>query len=189
LLPIIYVLNKRYLPTIKIKENLIAVTLISAFSILLIFNKIEYSVETFILYAIYNLMILLSFIDYKKMSIPDEMNIILFTIATLYTIIFLGMESFAFGMQLLGVFTALWFISEAIMKKEMFGLGDLLYISILGYLINDILPIVYIFLISSLVAIPITLLSMKILNKKEIPYLPFITIAFILEKTFEISKI
>ena len=188
LLPLLYILNKRYIPELKTKDNIIAVIVIPSLA-LIVCDTTMYDLKFFSLYIVYSLMFLLTFVDYKKMSIPDEMNIILFIFATIYTTIFLGTENLSFGMQLLGVFTAIWFITEAVFKREMFGLGDLLYIAILGYMLNDILSIVYIFLISSFIAIPISLLSIKLLKKREIPYLPFLTIAFVIEKMFMISKI
>jgi len=190
LLPVLFFLNKRYIKNITNKTNYISVVSIYTLSSILTFYSNYIDVfQNISVFVLYMLMFLLTFIDLKKMEIPDELNIILFFYASIYILSYYEIEVFLFGMQLLGIFTALWFISEALFKKEMFGLGDLLYISILAYLTNDTLSIVYMFLISSLIAIPISFVSIKLFKKNEIPYLPFLTIAFVIETLFGISKI
>ena len=137
------------------------------------------------LYSIVFLSMLLIIIisDYQTMIIPDSVLIFFsgilivlkffmgdIEIVGIYMLHGLGAFIFMFTLKLLGDF---------LFKKESMGGGDIKLLAVFGFVLGLPLSIVAVFL-SAFIALPVSLIVLKLKKTHEIPYGPFLSISAII---------
>lgn len=137
------------------------------------------------LYSIVFISMLLIIIisDYQTMIIPDSVLIF-------FSLLLLFIKYFMSGIDLVGVslinavgafvfMLLLKIFGDFIFKKESMGGGDIKLLAIFGFVLGFPISVVSVFF-SAFIALPISLIILKIKKTHEIPYGPFLAIAAII---------
>lgn len=121
--------------------------------------------------------------DYQTMTIPDSV-LIFFSLILIFIKFFInGVDSI--GISLINAVLAFVFMlllklfGDFIFKKESMGGGDIKLMAVFGFVLGFPLSIVSVFL-SAFIALPISLIILKIKKTHEIPFGPFLSIAAII---------
>lgn len=137
------------------------------------------------LYSIVFLSMLLIVIisDYQTMIIPDSI-LIFFSLLLIFIKFFIsGIDSIGISLiNSLGTFIFMLLIKllgDFLFKKESMGGGDIKLLGVFGFVLGFPLSVITIFL-SAFIALPISLVVLKLKKTHEIPFGPFLSIAAII---------
>ncbi|RXJ89445.1 prepilin peptidase [Arcobacter sp. CECT 8983] len=185
----------------KISFQYFIVEILSAFITLALFIKFGFSLELFLTSIFFYILIVLSFIDLKYKAVPDYLLILIFFVA-----FFIARQNFIEALKaaclLSGGFVLLNFLvtfyiqnikarifkDESLKTQEALGEGDIPVIASFAIVIGTLGSFVAIFF-ASIFAI-IASLYYKYKNKEiEIPFIPFLSLGFLFEYFFEITKV
>lgn len=127
-----------------------------------------------------SMLIILVISDYQTMIIPDGI-LIFFSLILLFIEFFMGGID-AIGISLLHGLIAFIFMlllklfGDFIFKKESMGGGDIKLMAVFGIVLGFPLSIISVFL-SAFIALPISLIILKLKKTHEIPFGPFLAVA------------
>ena len=139
-----------------------------------------FSYELLIAFGIISLLMIIIVSDLNYMIIPDE--VLIFFNAYFIIIIFMELGFYEIilrilsGFFLFGVMYLIMIIGNFIFKKESLGGGDIKMMFTFGLILGPIVGIFSIFL-GSLLALPISILIMKLKKDNLIPFGPFLLVA------------
>lgn len=150
--------------------------------------SISYVVFGFSLECLYSIVFLSMLIiiiisDYQTMIIPDSILIFFSLILAFIKYFMNGIESV--GISLLHALAAFVFmlllklLGDFLFKKESMGGGDIKLLAVFGFVLGFPLSLVSVFL-SAFIALPISLILLKVNKSHEIPFGPFLSIAAII---------
>lgn len=161
-------------PVVEILNGIIYVVLYSNYNYLI----------DFIYYAtISSILLIIGFIDLKEMIIPDILTAMVFIVSVIYKVLRYPsshiMMEFLTGLKGL-VLAGILFLTIVLISKDGMGEGDIILISVLGFILGIEFILIDIFFSFVLAAIiSLFLLHLKIKTKKDpIPFAPFIIISF-----------
>ncbi|MGN9164162.1 prepilin peptidase [Tissierellaceae bacterium HCP3S3_D8] len=161
-------------PVVEILNGIIYVALYSNYIYLI----------DFIYYAtVSSILLIIGFIDLKEMIIPDTLTVMVFIISVIYKVLRYPsshiMMEFLAGLKGL-VLAGILFLTIVLISKNGMGEGDIILISVLGFILGIEFILIDIFFSFVLAAIiSLFLLYLKIKTKKDpIPFAPFIIISF-----------
>lgn len=130
-----------------------------------------------------SMLIIIIISDYQTMIIPDSI-LIFFSLLLIFIKYFIsGIDSI--GISILHAILAfifmllLRFLGDFLFKKESLGGGDIKLLAVFGLVLGFPLSIVSVFL-SAFIALPISLIILKIKKSHEIPFGPFLALAAII---------
>jgi len=148
------------------------------------FGGYQYSIISEAVYfnIVSSLLIAIAVIDKKHFIIPLELTLSIFSIITVYLLLFKNILSNADGIIYgLGYLSLIFIITKLITKRQGLGYGDLQLIFILGFWIADIRILIIIF-IAALTAL-ITWIIISLINgfdiKRPLPFGTFLSISSI----------
>lgn len=151
---------------------------------LLVYLKFDYSLETLKYFLFLSFLIPIAFIDLKNQYIPDRLNGLLLLSGILFSLVSINMlELSIIGSAVFSFpFLLIYGYSEAILKKEALGFGDVKLVAGIGsFLLYKGLYNVYIFITLSFVIGAIVSLSLIRLNLKSrndrIAFAPYIVLS------------
>lgn len=130
-----------------------------------------------------SMLIIIVISDYQTMIIPDSV-LILFTLLLMFLKYFIGGIE-AIGISLLHALAAFIFmlilklLGDFLFKKDSMGGGDIKLLAVFGFVLGFPLSIIAIFL-SAFIALPISLVILKVKKTHEIPFGPFLSISAII---------
>jgi len=130
-----------------------------------------------------SMLIIIIISDYQTMIIPD--SVLIFFSMLLVFIKFLGEGIDAVGISLLHGLCSFIFmlllklLGDFLFKKESMGGGDIKLLAVFGFVLGFPMSIVTIFL-SAFIALPISLIILKVKKTHEIPFGPFLSAAAII---------
>ena len=130
-----------------------------------------------------SMLIIVIISDYQTMIIPDEVLIF-------FSILLIFIKYFTSSINVLGIslvhsicsfvfMLLIKLLGDFLFKKESMGGGDIKLLAIFGFVLGFPLSIVSVFL-SAFIALPISLVILKIKKNHEIPFGPFLSIAAII---------
>lgn len=142
-----------------------------------------------------SMLIIIIISDYQTMIIPD--SVLIFSLLLLMFIKFFitGIESVGISLlHGLGAFIFMLLLKlfgDFIFKKESMGGGDIKLLAVFGFVLGFPMAIISVFL-SAFIALPISLIILKIKKNHEIPFGPFLAISasiiFLLQVDFNKIK-
>lgn len=171
---------------LKFYQLVIIFFILSIFYILILYST-QNILFTFLLLLILASLILIFYIDYKKMIIPDSLNIFIGLISILLIILSIFKKIPLFINSYLDIIASLIFIIfvsliiiliKVFKKKEVMGFGDIKLLFALGIYLGLINILIIIFL-SSLISIISEGIIYKF-KRKMFPFGPYIVIATII---------
>ena len=130
-----------------------------------------------------SMLIIIVISDYQTMIIPDSI-LILFSLLLAFVKFFMtGIESvgvsFLSGLMAFLFMLALKILGDFLFKKESMGGGDIKLMAVFGFVLGFPLSIVSVFF-SAFIALPISLIILKIKKNHEIPFGPFLALSAII---------
>lgn len=137
--------------------------------------KLGVTIHSFGVALTFDLLLVLSVIDYRYKMVPDSINLTALSIAILSATSF-GHLGYNFTNALLfaGGFTLLRFYLSYIIKKEAMGEADIMIAATIGALLGIQLGLVAIF-VGAVLALPVLLLTQgKNEDSKQLPFIPFL---------------
>ncbi|WP_419771222.1 MAG: prepilin peptidase [Candidatus Marinarcus sp.] len=183
-----------------IDKQYIMVELIAGVLTLLLFQKLHFSSDFFVVLALFYLLLTLSLIDLKYKAVPDYLLLI-----ALVLVFFVGEWSFleqlknatvfAGGFALLS-FVVTFYIQniksrllndETLTKQTALGEGDIPIVAIIAALVGIKAGLVAIFL-AALFAIMPAVYNSWVKKENETPFIPFLTLGLAIEYIFSLSK-
>ena len=129
------------------------------------------------------MLIIIIISDYQTMIIPDSILVFFSLILALVKFFISGIESV--GISLLHALAAFIFmlllklLGDFLFKKESMGGGDIKLLAVFGFVLGFPLSLASVFL-SAFIALPVSLIILKINGNHEIPFGPFLSIAAII---------
>ncbi|NVJ54371.1 MAG: prepilin peptidase [Campylobacteraceae bacterium] len=185
----------------KISFQYFIVEILSALITFALFTKFGFSLELLLSSIFFYTLIVLSFIDLKYKAVPDYLLLLIFVFA-----FFISKQNFIEALKaaciLAGAFVLLNFLvtfyiqnikarifkDESLKTQEALGEGDIPVIASFAIVLGTLGSFVAIFF-ASIFAI-IASLYYKYKNKEiEIPFIPFLSLGFLFEYFFEITKV
>lgn len=142
-----------------------------------------FSIECLYSIVFLSMLIIIIISDYQTMIIPDSILIFFSLILGFIKYFMNGIESV--GISLLHALAAFIFmlllklLGDFLFKKESMGGGDIKLLAVFGFVLGFSLSLVSVFL-SAFIALPISLILLKVNKTHEIPYGPFLSIAAII---------
>ena len=130
-----------------------------------------------------SMLIIIIISDYQTMIIPDSILVFFSLILAFIKYFMNGLESV--GISLLHALAAFIFmlllklLGDFLFKKESMGGGDIKLLAVFGFVLGFPLSLVSVFL-SAFIALPISLILLKVNKSHEIPFGPFLAIAAII---------
>ena len=130
-----------------------------------------------------SMLIIIIISDYQTMIIPDSILLFFSLILAFIKYFMNGLESV--GISLLHALAAFIFmlllklLGDFLFKKESMGGGDIKLLAVFGFVLGFPLSLVSVFL-SAFIALPISLILLKVNKSHEIPFGPFLAIAAII---------
>lgn len=127
-----------------------------------------------------SMLIIIIISDYQTMIIPD--SVLIFSLLLLMFIKFFmsGIESVGISLlHCIGSFIFMLLLKlfgDFIFKKESMGGGDIKLLAVFGFVLGFPMSIISVFL-SAFIALPISLIILKIKKNHEIPFGPFLAIS------------
>jgi leader peptidase (prepilin peptidase)/N-methyltransferase len=165
----------------KISIQYPIVELISALIFVLIYSKLGFNLEAFLIALIFSLLLALAVIDIYYKAVPDNLNLTVLTLSIVYP---LSLEYIFFNLQNAlifgGAFAFLRFYVSYFVKREAMGEGDIIIAGIIGAVLGTYLGAFAIFL-SSVLTIPAILIS----KEREMPFIPFLALALFITYLFK----
>ena len=151
---------------------------------LLVYLKFDYSLETLKYFLFLSFLIPIAFIDLKNQYIPDRLNGLLLLSGILFSLISIN----TFELSIIGSavfsfpFLLIYGYSEAILKKEALGFGDVKLVAGIGsFLLYKGLYNVYIFITLSFVIgaiVSLSLIRLKLKSRNDrIAFAPYIALS------------
>jgi len=162
----------------KISPQYPIIELLSAIIFLAIFMKMGISIPTLGIAIAFLMLLTLSVIDFYYKMVPDSLNLLALTLA-IVSVFSLGMllEHTINALLFAGGFSLLRFYISYIIKQEAMGEADIMIAATMGALLGVKLTLVAIFL-SALLALPaMMLLRNETDESKQVPFIPFLTMA------------
>ncbi|WP_417325561.1 prepilin peptidase [Halarcobacter sp.] len=185
----------------KISFQYFIVEVLTALITFALFIKFDFTLELFFAAIFFYTLIVLSFIDFKYKAVPDYLLLILFTFS-----FFIKEGSLIDALKaaciLSGAFVLLNFLvtfyiqnikarlfkDDSLKTQEALGEGDIPVIASFAIILGTLGSFVAIFF-ASIFAI-IASLYYRYKNKElEIPFIPFLSLGFLFEYFFEITKV
>ena len=130
-----------------------------------------------------SMLIILIISDYQTMIIPDSV-LVFFSLLLMFCKFFIsGIESI--GISLLHALAAFIFmlalklLGDFLFKKDSMGGGDIKLLAVFGFVLGFPLSIVSVFL-SAFIALPISLVVLKLKKTHEIPFGPYLAVSAII---------
>lgn len=141
------------------------------------------SIQLFIALSIVSLLMIVIVSDINFMIIPDEVTIFFSILIIILKFIELGplggFKAILSGIILFIVMYLIMLLGNFMFKKESLGGGDVKLMFIIGLVLHPILGLLVIFL-SSLIALPVSLVLLMTKKENIIPFGPFILISLVL---------
>jgi len=163
----------KYLSSYPIKRN-ITKELIAGLIIIDIYFLFNIELIIFPTVLTFSLLYLLILFDiYDNHQVPDSINILSFTASMFIPLINQDFDTIKYSFMVIGIFTFLWYVSSYILKREAFGLGDLLFFGIYVNFLNYE-EFLYAIIIASMSAVPFSIYNLKKNNNSELPFFPFL---------------
>lgn len=158
---------------VKISIMYPLVELISGIIGYLIYMKVGFSYEVFLIIISILLLFALSIIDYKFQEVPDSINFAAFIFAIIGGILYNGnfANTIISALALCGFFTLLRFSLQSLLKKETLGEGDIIVVATMGALVEWKLALMAIFISALLAIVPLFFMKGK---DVRVPYIPFL---------------
>lgn len=150
--------------------------------ILFVLSYLSFGLSIECIYSIVfaSILVIIMISDYQTMIIPDSVLIIgsaiLITIKFFMTDINMVGESLLSATLAFITMLALKIFGDFLFKKESMGGGDIKLLAVFGFVLGYPLSIVSIFL-SAFIALPISIILLKLKSTHEIPFGPFLSIA------------
>ena len=142
-----------------------------------------WSIECIYSIIFLSMLIIIIISDYQTMIIPDSVLIFFSLILIFIKYFMVGMNGV--GVSLVHAVSSFIFmlliklLGDFLFKKESMGGGDIKLLAVFGFVLGFPLSIVSVFL-SAFIALPISLVILKIKKNHEIPFGPFLAIAAII---------
>jgi leader peptidase (prepilin peptidase)/N-methyltransferase len=147
----------------------------------LIYLKYGYSFQTLLLIPLFIVLLSLSIIDLRYRAVPDSLNLTVLTLSILYPLSINGVVSnFENALIFAGAFSLLRFYTSFLVGKEAMGEGDIMVAGTIGAILGVYLGTVAIFL-SALISLPAHLIT----KNRELPFIPFLSMALLIVFIFE----
>lgn len=185
----------------KISFQYFFVEALTAFLTLFLYLKLGLGVELFLASMFFYILIVLSFIDFKYKAVPDYLLVLIFLVSFFVSRMQL-IDSLQAACILAGAFVLLNFLvsfyiqnikarilkDDSLKQQEALGEGDIPVIASFAIILGVGGAFIAIFL-ASIFAI-IASIYYKYKNKElEIPFIPFLSLGFLFEYFFEITKV
>ena len=160
------------------------VELITAITTVLIFHKIGFNLNFFIILIIFYTLIILSFIDFRYKAVPDYLLLIILSFSFLSSnFSFQNALLFAGGFSLLNFFVTYYIqniksrltSNDDLKEQTALGEGDIPIVTIIGGMLNIELALVAIFLAALFAIIP-SLYNIFKNNEIETPFIPYLAL-------------
>ena len=139
-----------------------------------------FSIECLYSIVFLSMLVILIISDYQTMIIPDEILIFFSGLLILIKYFISGINSIGISLlHALGAFIIMLLIKllgDFLFKKESMGGGDIKLLAVFGFVLGFPLSLISIFL-AAIIALPISLVILKIRNTHEIPFGPFLAIS------------
>lgn len=130
-----------------------------------------------------SMLIIIIISDYQTMIIPDSVLIFSSLLMIFIKFFMSGLESVGISLlHALGAFIFMLLLKlfgDFIFKKESMGGGDIKLLAVFGFVLGFPMSIVSVFL-SAFIALPISLIILKINKNHEIPFGPFLAISAVI---------
>ena len=127
-----------------------------------------------------SILVIIIISDYQTMIIPDSVLIIgsaiLITIKIFTIDINIVGESLLSALLAFITMLALKIFGDFLFKKESMGGGDIKLLAVFGFVLGYPLSIISVFL-SAFIALPVSIILLKLKSTHEIPFGPFLSIA------------
>ena len=147
------------------------------------FYSFGYSYDLIIALTLVSLFSIVIVSDVSYLIIPDEVTLVAAIIIAITTFIssgFIeGMKALGSGLLLFGVMYLIMLLGDFLFKKESLGGADIKLMFVAGLALGPVLGLLVIF-VSSVIALPISLIIYLIDRENVIPFGPFIVAAMLL---------
>lgn len=149
-----------------------------------------FSYQFFISLVLVSLLMVIVVSDINYLIIPDEAiissSILIFIITIIGRGFFHACVQFVYGTVMFLLMYLLMLLGNCIFKKESLGGGDIKLMFVVGLALDPFTSLVVIFL-SSIIALPISIVLLLINREHVIPYGPFIALALLLCYFFQVN--
>ena len=147
----------------------------------LAFYIFGFSWEFLIALGIIAMLIIIACTDINYYIIPDNLLLFFAIYFFILQLIILGLRGAVLqlmsGLLLFVLMYSIMFIGNKLFQKESIGGGDIKMMFVVGIVLHPLLGIISIF-ISSFLALPISIIALKIKRESIIPFGPFLLVAF-----------
>ena len=147
----------------------------------LAFYIFGFSWEFLIALGIIAMLIIIACTDINYYIIPDNLLLFFAIYFFILQLIILGLRGAVLqlmsGLLLFVLMYSIMFIGNKLFQKESIGGGDIKMMFVVGIVLHPLLGIISIFL-SSFLALPISIIALKIKRESIIPFGPFLLVAF-----------
>jgi len=154
--------------------------LLTGLSFMISYIVFGLSIECLYSIIFVSMLIIIIISDYQTMIIPD--NVLIFS-----SLLLMFIKFFMFGIENVGIsllhalgsfvfMLLLKLFGDFIFKKESMGGGDIKLLAVFGFVLGFPMSIISVFL-SAFIALPISLIILKIKKNHEIPFGPFLAIS------------
>ena len=154
--------------------------LLTGLSFMISYIVFGLSIECLYSIIFVSMLIIIIISDYQTMIIPD--NVLIFS-----SLLLIFIKFFMFGIENVGIsllhaagsfifMLLLKLFGDFVFKKESMGGGDIKLLSVFGFVLGFPMSIISVFL-SAFIALPISLIILKIKKNHEIPFGPFLAIS------------
>lgn len=167
------------------------IELITALVTYLLFIKLGINYQFFTLAILFYSLIVLSFIDLKYKAVPDYLLLLSLTIAIVYVLLYTPQSIgtlfiFTGGVVVLEMFVTFYIQNikskimndETLKEQKSLGEGDIPIFAIIGGILGIKLGMVAIFLSAILAIIP-SVINIIMKKENETPFIPFLTLGFL----------
>ena len=176
----------------KISLSYLIVEILTAAVTLLLYKKLGFSIEFLFLTAIFYILIILSFIDFKYKAVPDYLLIIITTLTFIYLFLYNFQQLSIFFIFAGAIVTIELFVTyyiqniksyilknNSLKSQKAIGEGDIPIIAIIGGILGLKFGIIAILLSATFAIIPS--IVNKISNMEmETPFIPYLSLGFFL---------
>lgn len=142
-----------------------------------------FSLECLLAIIFISMLLIIIISDYQTMIIPDSVLIIFSSLIILTKYFIIGIEGVGISLlHSLGAFIFMLLIKilgDFLFKKESMGGGDIKLLAVFGLMFGFPMSIISVF-VAALIALPISLIILKLKNSHEIPFGPFLAISAII---------
>lgn len=150
---------------------------------LIAYIRFGISIKLFIALIFISMLVIVIVSDIRYMVICDEVLIIGNILIFILLIISIGfkasMMSLIYGIASLLIMLSIKTLGDIIFKKESMGGGDIKLLGVFGFVLGFPMSLISIFL-AAIIALPISIIILKLKKTHEIPFGPFLAIAAII---------